>query len=125
AVISLTTPVQLSAVTTIARGRRLEITMAQLPRMVLIPWQVETLKSVIGRQQDRIADIIERLVTASAATQHRGTCRRQILWGELSEGLARARERAEDDGMRSAVASLCVCWLAYCSAPRSNTAALA
>ena len=99
--------------------------MAQLPRMVLIPWQVETLKSVIGRQQDRIADIIERLVTASAATQHRGTCRRQILWGELSEGLARARERAEDDGMRSAVASLCVCWLAYCSAPSSNTAPLA
>ena len=27
--------------------------------------------------------------------------------------------------MRSAVASLCVCWLAYCSAPSSNTAPLA
>ena len=35
-------------------------------------------------------------------------------------GLAGAPDWAEDGGMRRVVASLCVCWLAYCGAPRSN-----
>jgi hypothetical protein len=39
-------------------------------------------------------------------------------------GLVRAREWIEDDGMKRVVASLCVCWAAYCSY-QSNTAPLA
>jgi hypothetical protein len=47
------------------------------------------------------------------------------LAGPSAAGLAGLRESAEDGGMRRAVATLCVCWLAYCSAPPSNTFPLA
>jgi hypothetical protein len=39
-------------------------------------------------------------------------------------GLARAREWIEDGAMKRVVASLCVCWAAYCGV-QSNTAPLA
>jgi hypothetical protein len=39
--------------------------------------------------------------------------------------LASPADRTEDGGMRRALATLCVCWLAWCGAPRSNTVPLA
>jgi hypothetical protein len=40
-------------------------------------------------------------------------------------GLAGTPDWTEDGGMRRVIASLCVCWLAYCGAPRSNALPLA
>ena len=34
-------------------------------------------------------------------------------------------EQIENAGRRRAIATLCVCWLAWCGAPRSNTVPLA
>ena len=40
-------------------------------------------------------------------------------------GLARARDWPEYAAMRRPLGALCICWLAYCGAPRSNVLPLA
>jgi hypothetical protein len=50
--------------------------------------------------------------------------------GAFDASLASAIDRTEDDAMRrgslrQAIASLCVCWLAWCGTPRANPVPLA
>jgi hypothetical protein len=65
-----------------------------------------------------------KFAVVEGATQHRGPAF-PTGEGSIITGLVGLHESAEDDAMRRALATLCVCWLAYCGAPRSNTFPLA